>query len=885
MQWCEAIAKSLPWTFRSGLMIAITFGPPALAGNECPIELIQTSQWNEDDGGISDIWADGDVAYLAEFGDNKVHFIDISDPFNPMQVLEWVVPPPSTFASAQDVKVGDGLLFISLDADPNDSVEIVDVSDPFDPVHLSWISTPTMSTVHNTFYHNGYLFFANSNSPDLAVVDLTTFDRNNPPEQIEANLWLIQAGNAFVHDMTVQDDILYVAAWNSGLFVYDVSDIANQAPVLLGQSDPSPSTHAVWPSADGRWAVVTEERPGGPMRLYEITPGEGGGVDVVLRDTVSFDESEAISAHNPVVIGTRVYVSWYQLGAFIFDIDETTGTFIERAHFDTFDGPAFGFDGAWGIYPFLGEDRILVSDITSGLIVLSVNDDVSIGYPEGLVETVHPLDGATLTVEILSLCDAPNPESASVFVAINNGDFVEVPLQPVGGDLFEAVLPPALCGSEYTYYVSVQTLGNVTVIDPPDAPVNDYQAEVISALTTVFFDDFETDMGWTTSVDDCASVIDAMGAWERVDPVPVLFNPPGIEIVPDDDFGDGTLCYLTQQAEPGGPLEASDVDGGPVRLTSPSIFIGGNDAVISYARWFIGANLMGGPSTTLIVEVSGDGGKTWVTLEEVPFSFTLAWIVAEHRLSETMVPADTLTVRFSTEDCPDANITEALIDDFSVTVIECENKDTTPPQIVHNLGQSTSPFSGYIDPRRESDNGADLNQGVDQLTIRFTEKVFNDGGGALDATAFSVNSTGAPAPSVISVDAANNPNVVVTLDTNLTPGSWFTIIAAVQDAAGVPIEDNGNQGPGTDETDRVDVAFLPADIDQSGDVTPFDLLRFRQIVNGLLSPGAGSEEDYVDLDRNNDISPFDLLAFRQLINGVSPATQSWNGAKLDAARP
>jgi hypothetical protein len=242
-------------------------------------------------------------------------------------------------------------------------------------------------------------------------------------------------------------------------------------------------------------------------------------------------------------------------------------------------------------------------------------------------------------------------------------------------------------------------------------------------------------------------------------------------------------------------------------------------------------------------------------------------------------------VRFSTEDCPDTSITEVLIDDFSVTVIECEKEDNTPPQIVHDFGRSTSPFSGYVDPRRESDNGLDLNRGIDQFTIRFSEEVFNVGGGSLDATAFILTSTGAVVPTVESIDATNNPVVVVHLDTNLTPGSWYTVIATCQDGSGNLIVNNGHQGPGVDEPDRVDVGFLPADADQSGGVTPFDLLEFRQIVNLLVVPPAGSIEDFVDTDRNGTITPFDLLVFRQLINGIGPATQSWSGASLDAARP
>ncbi len=216
--------------------------------------------------------------------------------------------------------------------------------------------------------------------------------------------------------------------------------------------------------------------------------------------------------------------------------------------------------------------------------------------------------------------------------------------------------------------------------------------------------------------------------------------------------------------------------------------------------------------------------------------------------------------------------------------------DGTPPEIVHTAGLpgETRPFSGYIDPRRESSDGTVMDLGVTQVALLFSEAVENAGGGALAADSFAVSETGgAPPPAVIAVDDVAMPLVTITLDRPITLREYTTIQANVQDQADPPnlIIDNGNQGPSIDETDRVDIAFLPADIDQSGDVSPFDLLAFRQIVNDLTDPDAGIESDFVDTDRNGEVGPFDLLAFRQLINGVSPATEAWADQSLNNARP
>jgi hypothetical protein len=110
-------------------LTGIAFPLPLPAG-DCPVNLTELGHWDQDTGDYGDVWGDGNIAYVAQYGDNGVHIIDISNPNNPQELVEWVVQSPNTFASAQDVKVHDGLLFIALESDPNDGAEVVDVSQP-----------------------------------------------------------------------------------------------------------------------------------------------------------------------------------------------------------------------------------------------------------------------------------------------------------------------------------------------------------------------------------------------------------------------------------------------------------------------------------------------------------------------------------------------------------------------------------------------------------------------------------------------------------------------------------------------------------------------------------------------------------------------------------
>ncbi len=213
--------------------------------------------------------------------------------------------------------------------------------------------------------------------------------------------------------------------------------------------------------------------------------------------------------------------------------------------------------------------------------------------------------------------------------------------------------------------------------------------------------------------------------------------------------------------------------------------------------------------------------------------------------------------------------------------------DEETPSVVHGNGRpsETRPFSGYTDPRAESTTGENPDLGINEVFIRFSEPVRAVGGGPLVPQSFIVSSTGGEAPKIADVDMTKNPLIKVTLASPPPLMEWTTITAVVEDMCGDAIESLGDLGPGIEEPDRIDFLFLPCDVDQNGQVGPFDLLRFRQIVNGIYVPTHGTLEDYADTNRTGEITPFDLLMYRQLINGTIPATRPWAGETANHAQP
>jgi len=119
----------------------------------------------------------------------------------------------------------------------------------------------------------------------------------------------------------------------------------------------------------------------------------------------------AISPHNPVVMGNLLYISWYQAGVQVFDL--TDPTFPKRiGQYDTFPA-AFvqpleservadaepwdlicgaanrensipvNYEGNWAVFPFLGQNKILAGDLENGLFVLDASK-VNAGLKNGV---------------------------------------------------------------------------------------------------------------------------------------------------------------------------------------------------------------------------------------------------------------------------------------------------------------------------------------------------------------------------------------------------------------------------------------------------------------------------------------------------------------------
>ena len=132
--------------------------------------------------------------------------------------------------------------------------------------------------------------------------------------------------------------------------------------------------HQGWFTEDHRFLLIGDELDesnfGVPTRTHIFNVSD---LDAPVYVSAYEGPSTSID-HNLYVLGNRVFEANYTSGLRVLEFADLANSELrEIAWFDTFpDSDAQDFDGAWSVYPYLPSGNILVSDISNGLFVLTV---------------------------------------------------------------------------------------------------------------------------------------------------------------------------------------------------------------------------------------------------------------------------------------------------------------------------------------------------------------------------------------------------------------------------------------------------------------------------------------------------------------------------------
>jgi len=300
---------------------------------------------------------DDGLVYLAATDGFLV--VDVSDPADPTVVFETHEllgdREDGPMANVYGVAVGGDRLLVVGPANPGfDAVHgavLFDVSDPAAPERVGVHETDC--PIHNACLAGGlaYLTGNGTEGNPLVIVDVgdgevgrwSLFDRDDAWREVAAPMRVL-------HDVTVRDGLAYLAYWDAGTWILDVSEPASPAvvsrvrgrdPGTLAELDPrieatrppgNDHRAAVGPDGDllginaESWAVeANADRGPGGVEFYDVSdPTEPVRLSRIDPPSTPDPTRGGVwtTSHNFQIVDGRCYTSWYQGGVKVHDVSD-----------------------------------------------------------------------------------------------------------------------------------------------------------------------------------------------------------------------------------------------------------------------------------------------------------------------------------------------------------------------------------------------------------------------------------------------------------------------------------------------------------------------------------------------------------------------------------
>lgn len=679
------------------------------AHSQLNINFLGQLQYANNRGDCSDIWGyvDGSGNEYAIVGNQTgTSIVDVTDPTNPSEV----------FYSAgnqtiwRDMKVWGTTAYITNEG--GGGLKIIDLSNLPGPITGSDVyqyngSTYNFTTAHNIFMdENGHVYLTGA---DNGVGGAIILDVSITPL---APVELGRYNDFYLHDIFVRGDTLWGGAINDGFFtVTDVSDPMN-CVTMATHLTPATFSHNVWLSDDGNTLYTTDEVSDAYVASYDVS----NIGNIIELDRVQSSPGQDVIPHNTFVVGDYLVTSYYRDGVVITDASNPSNL-IQVGNYDTSPLSGDGFDGDWGVYPYLPSGNLIVSDIDNGLFILGPTYSPAASLEGNITDfvTTSPIDNALIEIVTTPLTDNSDV-IGDYYSGVGTGGTFDVTFSKLG--YVSQTISNVVLTNGNTTVVDVELVPLVTftlqgtVEDESGNPISNAQVVITDAqsVTTVttnglgvfdvstflegaydvsiglwgyhtlclsseqftisggpyiyvmeegYSDIFELDLGWSVSGSTDS------GDWERDEPNGTTYF--GTESNPEDDSDDcGTLAYIT--GNNGGSAGNDDVDNGTTFLTSPIFDLSTyTDPYLSFERWFFNAGGQGGtPNDSLVVDITN--GTQTVRLDFADFNSPdmSSWAYREFRVTDFLPVTAIMQMKIRAMDVQGGHISEGGFDNFFV---------------------------------------------------------------------------------------------------------------------------------------------------------------------------------------------------------------------------
>ncbi|MBL4669674.1 MAG: choice-of-anchor B family protein, partial [Flavobacteriales bacterium] len=625
------------------LLIAVIISQVFSASAQLNINLLSNLTFPGSRGDVNDVWgySNGTQEYALVGFEDGVAIIDVTNPSSPNEVF-YTSGANSIW---RDLKVWNDHAYIS--NENSGGMMIIDMSNLPGAITGADVSSYSGNTYPFTSAHdlyideNGVCYVIGA---DNGVGGAIMLDLSNPKVPTELGRY----NDFYLHDAMVRGDTLWGGAINDGFFVA-VNVSSKSSPITMAtHASPSSFTHNCWISDDGQTLFTTDERSNAFLGAYDVSNLS----NIAELDRIQSNPGQNVIPHNTFVVNDYIVTSYYRDGVTIHDVSNPNNM-VEVGNYDT--SPAFsgnGFNGCWGVYPYLPSGIILASDIENGLFVLGPNYTPASFLEGNVTDSVSTaaLDG--VQVDIISTGISTNTnilgdyqtglatagtynvtytkfgyESKTITgVVLTSGitTTLDVKLKPLvsitlQGQVIDGSSNPVananvmIVSPQFNLTVQTNASGNFTI---PNFIEGNYDVFVgkwgynqlclinqnlISAgnthiyqIISGYYDDFTFDFNWVVTGSPSS------GDWERGEPIGTTIggavSNPGI----DSQTDCGNKAYITGNG--GGSAGNDDIDGGVTILTSPVFDLSSyTNPYIYFDRWFFNAGGNGFPNDSLTI--------------------------------------------------------------------------------------------------------------------------------------------------------------------------------------------------------------------------------------------------------------------------------------------
>lgn len=282
--------------------LGLTAGTTGAAGAP-RLELVGHTTLGVPDGGISNMDVREDLGLAATgsfvYGDTDVHVVDIADQTDPERTAT-ISAGPTGYVNDVAFHPTEPWVFTANEGGADAGWGIVDVSDPADPTLLGAHTVEGGAGVHTIVAFDEAHVIVSGTGRGIVIYDVT--EPTNPTEigSFQATDETVgtlspedpeHAHSGYVHDTRVRGEYAFLAHWDHGLYVLDLSDPS--APSVAAAFDyedesadvPLRNAHHAFPHPERDICLVGEE----------VGYGEPGYKHIVEFD-VETGETELLSS-------------------------------------------------------------------------------------------------------------------------------------------------------------------------------------------------------------------------------------------------------------------------------------------------------------------------------------------------------------------------------------------------------------------------------------------------------------------------------------------------------------------------------------------------------------------------------------------------------------